>query len=102
MTRIRFLRRILGLLLMAILAGAQNVNIGPPQEIPSSKPTDTRKVQLDSAQLHREAKELADLSASIPADVEQISRALLAKDVAEKLKRIEALSKRLRKEATQF
>ena len=102
MTRIRFLPRILGLLLMAILAGAQNVNIGPPQEIPSSKPADTRKIQLDSAQLQREAKELADPAASIPADVEQINRGLLAKEIAEKLKRIESPSKRLRREVTQF
>ena len=102
MTRVRFLPRIMCLLFVAILAGAQNVNMGHPQEIPSSKPADTRKIQLDSAQLQREAKELADPAASIPADVEQINRGLLAKEIAENIKRIESPSKRLRREVTQF
>jgi hypothetical protein len=55
----------------------------------------------DRTQLRHDAKELADLSASLMADIDQVNRGLLPKDVVEKLKRIEKLSKRLRTELTQ-
>jgi hypothetical protein len=50
------------------------------------------------ARLERDAKELADLSASLPADIDRVNHGLLPKDVNEKLRRIEKLSKRLRSE----
>jgi hypothetical protein len=52
------------------------------------------------ARLQRDAQELADLSASIPADVNRANRGLLSKDVIDKLKRVEKLSKQLRGELT--
>jgi hypothetical protein len=52
------------------------------------------------AKLQRNAKELAELSASIPADVDRANRGLLPKDVLEKLKRVEKLSKQLRSDLT--
>ena len=52
-------------------------------------------------ELRRDAKELAELSASVPTDIDQVNRGLLPKDVIEKLKRIEKLSKRLRNELVQ-
>jgi hypothetical protein len=51
--------------------------------------------------LQRDAKELADLSASITADIDQVNQGMLPKDVVAKLKRIEKLSKRLRSELVQ-
>jgi hypothetical protein len=50
--------------------------------------------------LQRDAQELAELSASIPADVKRVNGGLLPKDLVEKLKRVEKLSKRLRSELT--
>jgi len=47
-----------------------------------------------------DAQELAELSASIPADVKLVNRGLLPKDLVEKLKRVENLSKHLRSELT--
>jgi hypothetical protein len=47
-----------------------------------------------------DAQELAELSASIPADVKLVNRGLLPKDLVEKLKRVEKLSKHLRSELT--
>jgi hypothetical protein len=45
-----------------------------------------------------QALELAELARSIPADVSQVSNGTLPKDMSEKLKRIEKLSKALRGE----
>jgi hypothetical protein len=55
----------------------------------------------DKTQLQHDAKELADLSASLPGDIEQVNRGVLPKDVVGKLKRIEKISRRLRGELTQ-
>jgi hypothetical protein len=61
-------------------------NIPPPQT--SSR----RNPQV----LQQDADELARLAQSIPADLEQINHGVLPKDLNNKLKRIEKLSKRLR------
>jgi hypothetical protein len=55
---------------------------------------------LDMVRLQKDAQDLADLSASIHADVELVNRGLLTKEVVEKLKRVEKLSKHLRSELT--
>jgi len=54
--------------------------------------------RVDAAQLQREASELASLAQSIPPDVDRINKGALPKDVLEKLKRIEKISKHLRVE----
>jgi len=48
--------------------------------------------------LQDDASQLAELAKSLPADINQVNRGLLPKEVIEKLKRIEKLSKRLRNE----
>lgn len=57
-----------------------------------------RKRALDVAQLHREADELAKLSAGIPEQVALVGKGQLPKDLTDQLKRIEKLSKHLRGE----
>jgi len=52
----------------------------------------------NAAQLQHDADELVALTRSIPADIDAANRGLLPKDMVEKLKRIEKLSKQLRKE----
>jgi len=64
----------------------------PPD--PSGSPAQ----QPHPAALQREAKELLELSQSLQPDIESLSRGLLPKDLVDKLKRIEKLSKRLRGE----
>jgi hypothetical protein len=54
--------------------------------------------RVDQAALQREARELLELSRSVQPDIESLSRGLLRKDLVDKLKRIEKLSKRLRSE----
>ncbi len=54
--------------------------------------------RVDLAQLQRDADELARTAQSIPTDVASVRKGILPKDVIEKLKQIEKLSKRLRTE----
>ncbi len=56
--------------------------------------------QLDLAKIRAEAEELSTLAQIIPVDVAQIAQGKLPKDMAEKLKRIEKLSKHLRNQIT--
>jgi len=73
----------------------------PSLDQPPSHDIPTQPAARNTAQLRHEAKELAELSASLPAEIDQVNRGLLPKDVVEKLKRIEKLSKRLRNELMQ-
>jgi hypothetical protein len=65
----------------------------PPQIKPQRRPA-------DPAQVKRDADELARLAQSIPAQVEQVTRGQLPKDLTEQLKRIEKLSRQLRREVS--
>jgi len=53
---------------------------------------------LDVAKARREAEELSKIAQTIPSDFDQIAKGVLPKDVIEKLKQIEKLSKHLRSE----
>jgi len=53
---------------------------------------------VDPLELRREANQVLELSKSIQSDFEAVTRGVLPKDIIEKLKRIEKLSKRLRNE----
>ena len=61
-------------------------------------PAGAQSQKLDPTKLRAEANELAKLSQSIVADVDQGTQGKLPKDLADKLKRIEKLSKHLREE----
>src|SRR5438105_3799262 len=50
----------------------------------------------DARELKKDADELARLSQSVPVDVEALNRGVVSKDLNEKLRRIEKLSKKLR------
>jgi len=77
---------------------AEQTEIRAEQNIP---PPSARAAR-DPLQLQREAQEIAELAASIPAAVENARRGVLAKDTPEKLKRIEKLSKRLRADLAHY
>lgn len=62
----------------------------PPRTAPEKK--------VDLAQLKAQADEMAKLADGVPPDVDQLKNGLLAKDLAANLKRIEKLSKQLRRE----
>ena len=60
----------------------------------------TKRPAVDVVRLHRDAQELAELSALIHADVDRANQGVLSKDLIDKLKRVEKLSKQLRNELT--
>jgi hypothetical protein len=60
------------------------------------RPVGPRPAKLDLAKLHQDAVDLAQLAQSVPRDVDQAAQGKLPKDLAQKLKQIEKLSKRLR------
>ncbi|MBZ5680272.1 MAG: hypothetical protein LAO24_09225 [Acidobacteriia bacterium] len=60
-------------------------------------PVNARR-QIDLVQLQREADDLARTAQTIPADVAKVRKGMLPKDVIQKLKQIEKLSKHLRSE----
>jgi hypothetical protein len=67
---------------------AQTENDIPPPASPH--------VRVDVAQLRRQADELSRIAQSIPIDAASIEKGMLPKDMIEKLKQIEKLSKHLR------
>ena len=64
---------------------------------PGSAPT-TAQRHIDLLQLQRDANDLSLTAQTIPSDVESVRKGMLPKDVIQKLKQIEKLSKRLRSE----
>jgi len=68
-----------------------------PDVPPQFKPLPASRL-ADPAGLQREADELAKLAQLIPSEVEQVRTGRLPKDLNQRLKRIEKLSKQLRRE----
>jgi hypothetical protein len=70
-----------------------------PQNSETTNPSPNNPPRrIDEAQLQRDADELARTAQSIPTDVASVRKGMLPKDVIDKLKQIEKLSKRLRTE----
>ena len=65
-------------------------------ELPEQHNSIQLRNMLDTRELKKDADELARLSQSVPVDIEAVSRGVVSKDLNEKLRRIEKLSKRLR------
>jgi hypothetical protein len=68
-----------------------------PQSQKSEQPQSPVR-RVDYAQIQKEAEELALIAQSIPSDTARARKGMLSKDVIERLKQIEKLSKRLRAE----
>ena len=66
--------------------------IDEPQQAQQQKP------KIDAGQVKRDADELAKLAGEIPSGVEQANKGVVSKDLNDRLKRIEKLSKQLRRE----
>ena len=97
---------ILPLVLFAVFSASAQVRRIPPgvrqadqaeaqteQKIP---PPISQHAHLDMEKLQHNADELARIAQTIPPDVDSIQRGLLPKDMIEKLKQIEKLSKQMR------
>lgn len=103
---------IVGLVLCSLLAVGQSDRPIPPgvrkadklpnpADIPPPMSARSERRRVDPAQLKREADELAGLARVIPSQVENVAAGQLPKNLNERLKRIEKLSKQLRREIFQ-
>ncbi len=75
---------------------AEKARSGVDEAPPIFAPPKPRAASAE--QLRREATELAQLANSLTADVEKASKGQVPKDLDERLKRIEKLSKKLRRD----
>ena len=93
---------ILGWLVLLGAAQTSNPFPTPPQPLDTqtqkSGQPQTLPRQIDFVQVQKNADDLARLAQTIPPDVASMRKGVLPKDVTEKLKQIEKLSKRLRTE----
>jgi len=100
----RLLPVILGLYTALATAQARPNFPTPPESLDPAareakeKSPSTPSRHVDPAELQNQADELARTAQTIPADVASVRKGMLPKDVIEKLKQIEKLSKRLRAE----
>jgi hypothetical protein len=105
----RYLILLLSVMLEVVVATATPQTTGhhfptPPESMAPQEPvppqdSSTRLVKhADMAQLQHEADDLARTALTIPPDVANVRKGMLPKDVIEKLKQIEKLSKHLRTE----
>ena len=74
------------------------IQMHPPLVEP---PAAIQRRQTDPRRLEQYARELSDLAGSVPADIDQVNHGKLPKELLDKLKRIERLSKHLRGELGQ-
>ena len=88
------------LLLAALTAPAQTSHRQMPTPTDASSnppvPQAAKQPPVDMVQFQKDADELAQLAQSIPPDVGKVQKGVLPKDLDERLKRIEKLSKKLR------
>jgi len=69
-----------------------------PTDQPQQVSPRVARPRVEPGQLNNQARELAKLAESIPSDVDKVGKGLLPKDLNARLKRIEKLSKQLRRE----
>lgn len=69
-----------------------------PNKATATPEQTTLAKRIDLLQLQKEADDLARTAQTIPSDVASVRKGMLPKDVIEKLKQIEKLSKHLRNE----
>jgi hypothetical protein len=65
-------------------------------EVPATAGVDVRAARIHA--IYKDANELSVLSASVHSDLRKVQQGLLAKDLPENLKKMEKLSKKLRRE----
>ena len=94
------------LILLAVPVLSQQTNMqqaqqwvwsrGQPMRPDTPPDLDLRAARLKT--IHDDAADLSTLSASLQSDLQQLQKGMLAKDLAQKLKQMEKLSKKLRQE----
>lgn len=78
--------------------GLQQANQAEVRAEKNLPPPSVHHSAVDAARLAQEPDELASLAQSIPPDIQSVAKGMLPKDVIQKLRQIEKLSKHLRGE----
>lgn len=92
---------LVGLLITPAIPQSRNNYPKRPEPLDSStaeKGPTVRSTQIDPVRLQKEADDLARTAQTIPSDIANVRKGMLPKDVINKLKQIEKLSKHLRTE----
>lgn len=74
----------------------RNWSLGPTIRPEPPRPSDLMAVRIQT--IHEDAERLSALSASLQSDLQQLQKGMLSRDLAENLKKVEKLSKKLRQE----
>jgi hypothetical protein len=74
----------------------ERAEVAAHAQVLEEPPMGAQARKLDPVKIHAEAEELANLAGTVPNDIDQVAQGKLPKDLGEKLKRIEKLSKNLR------
>ena len=92
----------LALSLGAALLQSQGVNMARPTEISVQHHATPEEIRDRAAnlQFQKDVKELSDLCAAVPRDMDGLKQGVLSKDAIGKLKRMEKLSKHIREQLT--
>lgn len=71
-----------------------------PSIVKPEPPRDTNDKAFRQQAISQDARQLAALSASLQADLQQLQKGFLSKDLGQNLKKMEKLSKKLRQEVS--
>lgn len=93
---------LLGVSLAAVSQQNQNLNMGHPQELSVQHHATPEEIRdrAGSVQFQKDVKELSDLCAAVPRDMDGLKQGILPKEVIGRLKRMEKLSKHVREQLT--
>lgn len=86
------------LLVMCAWGAVQKTRSNSAPDVSLSPDRQASYQKADPAQIKQDAEDLAKLSSTLPGDVERANKGVVSKDLKDKLKRIEKLSKKLRGE----
>lgn len=75
-----------------------DANANPDAPVPQA----AKQPPVDMVQFQKDAEELSRLAQTIPPDIEKVKQGLVSKDLNERLKKIEKLSKKLRGQLAWF
>jgi hypothetical protein len=98
----RFLSCFLALSLGSAPLQSQDVNMARPTEMSAQHHATPEEIRDRAAngQFQKDIKELSDLCASVPHDMDGLKQGVLSKEAIDKLKRMEKLSKHIREQLT--
>jgi hypothetical protein len=91
---------LVGASVCALAQQNQNLNVGHPQEISVQHHATAEELRDRVAKAHfqKDIQELTDLCNSVPHDMDALKQGVLSKDVIDRLKRMEKLSKQVREQ----